>query len=76
MVVRYKKGRQVYLADTLSRAYLPETHCRDVALEVAGIYRYHHGAGTSSNTHQQMIPSSPSSAGPFTRVGPLASQTS
>ena len=37
LVVRYKKGKQMYLADTLSRSYLPETHCSSVALEVASI---------------------------------------
>ena len=35
LVVRYKKEKQMYLADALSRAYLPETHCSSVALEVA-----------------------------------------
>ena len=35
LVVHYKKGKLMYLADTLSRAYLPETHCSSVALEVA-----------------------------------------
>ena len=37
LVVRYKKGTQMYLADTLSRAHLPEVQACELALEVAGI---------------------------------------
>ena len=37
LIVHYKKGKQMYLADTLSRAYLPETHCIALALEVASL---------------------------------------
>ena len=37
LVVRYKKGQQRYLADTLSRAHLPEAQACESALEVAGI---------------------------------------
>ena len=36
-VVGYKKGTQMYLADTLSRAHLPEVQACELALEVAGI---------------------------------------
>jgi len=37
LVVRYKKGTPMYLADTLSRAHLPEVQACELALEVAGI---------------------------------------
>ena len=37
LVVHYKKGKQMYLADTLSRAYLPEAKVGESALEVAGV---------------------------------------
>ena len=37
LVVRYKKGKQMYLADTLSRAYVPEVKVGESALEVAGV---------------------------------------
>ena len=35
--VWYEKGRHLYLADTLSHAYLPEAHCCTVAVECADI---------------------------------------
>ena len=37
LVVHYKKGTQMYLADTVSRAHLPEVQACELALEVAGI---------------------------------------
>ena len=37
LTVQYKKGRLMHLADTLSRAYLSETHCCTVAAECADI---------------------------------------
>ena len=37
LVVRYKKGQHMYVADTLSRAYLPEAHGSAVAFEIAAI---------------------------------------
>ena len=37
LVVRYKKGQQMYLADTLSRAHLQEAQACESALEVARI---------------------------------------
>jgi len=37
LVVHYKKGTQIYLANTLSRAHLPEVQACELALEVAGI---------------------------------------
>ena len=35
--VRYKKGKLMYVADTLSRAHLPEAQVGELALEVAGV---------------------------------------
>ena len=37
LTIRYKKGKQMYLADTLSRAHPPEAEEDDIALEVAGV---------------------------------------
>ena len=37
LVVRYKRGSHMYLADTLSRAYLTETQCCTAAVECADI---------------------------------------
>ena len=36
LVVQYKKGRDMFLADTLSRAYLPEINTCDFARELEG----------------------------------------
>ena len=36
LVVHYKKGTQMYLADTLSRAHLPEVQACELALKLLG----------------------------------------
>ena len=73
LVVRYKKGKQMYIADTLSRAYLPETTVGELALEVAGVdhtsmlalpagrlHQFSHAA-----LHQQMIQCCPNCIKPY-----------
>lgn len=37
VVVRYKKGKQMHIADTLSRTYLPKAKVGKLALEVVGV---------------------------------------
>ena len=35
--VKYKKGKKMFLADTLSRAYLPEVHTCDVSQQLESV---------------------------------------
>ena len=52
LLVKYKKGKEMFLADTLSRAYLPEVHACDFAHELEAIDHTESLAVTKDQLHE------------------------